>query len=289
MREAKQILIAAPLALALLLSLSMVFPDLVSRLVPRFLYFPERLSEADADPARWGLAGAEQVFFRASDGTRLHGWWVPAAGRPRGAAIYFHGNAGHRAGRAPIAERLRALNVDVLLFDFRGYGRSDGTPSEQGLFLDGRAAYDFVVQKRGVPRERVLLLGHSLGGAVAVSVASEVDAAGLVVTSTFRNLPSIARRLYTWLPGRVFSWTTNRFDSEARVPGVGMPILVGWGSGDEFIPRAETRALYEAATRPRRWVQIEGAGHNDLWWDARLWTALERFFAETLDAGGAGR
>jgi fermentation-respiration switch protein FrsA (DUF1100 family) len=283
-------------ALTIAVILPFVFPNLVARAAPLFLFFPEGLKEADADPAGWGLEGAEQVWIRTEDGLRLHGWWAPAEdgeaavrGAARGAAIFFHGNAGHLAHRAPIAARLRRLGLGVLLFDYRGYGRSDGRPSEAGLYLDGAAALRFLAEERDLPPERVLLLGHSLGAAVATRTAVESGTAGLVVTSTFRNLPSLARKLYRWVPARLFEWSRNRFDSESRIGRVAAPVLAGWGSGDEFIPREETRALYEAASEPKGWFQVQGAGHNELWWTAELWSELEAFVARALPAAaGSG-
>jgi pimeloyl-ACP methyl ester carboxylesterase len=277
-----------------------VFPDLVARLAPLLLYFPQSLGDRESAPGVWGLENAEEVWITTEDGIRLHAWWAPARtsaagsdGAPaRGslpgspaAAIFFHGNAGHLAGRAPIAERLRRLGLEVLLLDYRGFGRSEGRPSEAGLYRDGRAALSFVERERGIPARRILLAGHSLGGAVATAVAAERLVGGLVVTSTFRSLPSIAHALHRWLPGRFFSWSINRFDSEIRMADVQVPVLVGWGTEDEFIPRAQPRALYEAAGEPKRWIEVAGAGHNDLWWAPELWEEIASFVSEVVWPG----
>ncbi len=168
--------------------IGMAFPDLVARLARQMIFYPEGLSERDADPALWGLAAAESVFVDTEDGVRLHGWWIPASNSPANsravdaptgssgeaceAVIFFHGNAGNIASRAPIAARLSGLGLAVLLIDYRGYGRSEGKPSEEGLYADGRAAYRHVVDVKSVSADRLVVIGNSLGGAVATSVAS---------------------------------------------------------------------------------------------------------------------
>ncbi len=274
-----------PWLLALgLLAIPMVFPDLVSRLAPSLLYYPQRLSGAAADPAGWGLEGAEQVGVETDDGVRLHGWWIPARqaeARPRcGTVAFFHGNAGNIANRAPIARDLSGRGLDVLLIDYRGYGRSEGKPSEDGLYRDGAAAYAHLRDRRGVPPEELVLIGNSLGAAVALAVAESSPAAGVVITAGFRSLPSLARALYPWLPGRILEWNNNRFDNESRIARVAMPILVGWGGQDEIVPREHGRALYAAAREPKRWHESPRASHNDLWGDGEFWAALDRFLSD---------
>jgi pimeloyl-ACP methyl ester carboxylesterase len=270
--------------------IGMAFPDLVARLARPMIFYPERLAEREADPAFWGLAQAESVFLDGEGGVRLHGWWIPpsgpaellpatAAGEACEAVIFFHGNAGNIASRAPIAARLASLGLGVLLMDYRGYGRSDGSPSDEGLYADGRAAYRHVVDVKKVSPDRLVVIGNSLGAAVATSVASELPVARLVLTGAFRSVPSLARSIYWWMPDRAFAWSINRFDSESRLGGVTAPVLVGRGESDRLIPREETRALYDAATDPKRWFEVAGADHNDLWWTGGLWSQLAGFLA----------
>ena len=290
---------AARLAGAVLLGLAlpgligMAFPDLLARLARPLIFYPESLREEEADPAFWGLEGAESVFLVAEDGTRLHAWWVPArigpddplasaggsapAGAPACAAVFVHGNAGNIASRAPIAARLSALGLGVLLPDYRGYGRSSGRPSEEGLYQDGRAAYRYLRDVRSVSGERLIVIGNSLGGAVATHVAAESPVGRLVLTGAFRSVPSLARSIYWWMPARAFDWSFNRFDAESRLAVVSAPILVGRGARDVLVPREETRALYEAAPEPKRWVEVPAADHADLWLRDDLWLELARF------------
>jgi pimeloyl-ACP methyl ester carboxylesterase len=261
----------------------MAFPDLAARLAKAMIFYPERLSEREADPGLWGLTEAESVFFDTEDGERLHAWWVPAAG-PGGAcvaAIFFHGNAGNIASRAPIAARLSELGLGTLLVDYRGYGRSSGGPSEEGLYMDGRAALRHVVEARAVPAEQVVVIGNSLGAAVAVSVASENRIGRRVLTGAFRSVPALGRSIYWWIPNRAFNWSFNHFDAESRVGLVEAPVLVGRGNRDVLIPREETRAIYEAASEPKRWLEVPVADHQNLWFTAELWRELASFVGES--------
>lgn len=278
---------AAGLALAVtLLAAGWGFlPEIASRVAPALTYYPAGLSAEEADPAEWGLPRAEQAWIVADDGPRLHAWWVPAGGEGDscGAVTYFHGNAGHLAGRAEIARQWAERGVDVLLLDYRGYGRSEGHPSEEGLYRDAEAAYRHLRDEREVPAEKILLHGHSLGGAVAVKAAAERPVAGLIVSAGFATLPSLASRLYWWAPDRAFrGWRRNRFDSESRVAEVGAPFLAVAGGRDEIVAAAEVRRLFEAASEPKRWAMVPEGRHNDLLDRERFWEEAEAFAADAL-------
>ncbi len=282
-------------------TVAMAFPDLAARFAKSMIFYPERLREGEADPHLWGLTEAESVFLDTEDGERLHAWWVPAArsGRDAGgtpsplgsdvdrdagactAAIFFHGNAGNIASRAPIAARLSELGLGTLVVDYRGYGRSSGQPSEEGLYVDGRAAYRHVVETRAVPPEQVVVIGNSLGAAVAASVASENRIGRLVLTGAFRSVPALGRSIYWWIPSRAFNWSFNRFDAESMVRLVEAPVLVGRGDRDALIPREETRAIYEAAPEPKRWIEVPVADHANLWFTEELWRELASFVGES--------
>lgn len=263
-----------------------LLPEIASRVAPVLLYYPAALSGERSAPAAHGLSPGEELWVEGKDGPDLHAWWIPsrAGGASRGAVLYFHGNAGHLAGRAEIARRWAEQGLDVLLFDYRGYGRSGGSPSEAGLYRDARAAYRHLRRERGLSPERILLHGHSLGAAVAVELASERPAAGLVVSAGFASVPSLASRLYGWLPDRAFrGWTRNRFDSESRIAGAGLPVLIVAGGRDEIVAATEVRRLYEAAAGPKQWVEVAGARHNDLLDRAAFWRAAEEFTDRALD------
>lgn len=289
-RPSFRTVVGAALAVIVLASAWGLLPEIASRVAPVLTYYPAGLSGAEADPAAHGLSGGEEVWIRRADGPDLHAWWIPsrAEGPSLGTVLYFHGNAGHLAGRAEIARRWAARGLDVMLFDYRGYGRSGGTPSEDGLYRDGRAVYRHLTRERGVSPDRLLLHGHSLGGAVAVELASERPAAGLLVSAGFATLPSLASRLYGWLPDRAFrGWSRNLFDSESRIAEVEAPVLAVAGEADEIVVPAEVRRLYEAAAGPKRWVEVPGARHNDLLDRDAFWRAAEEFAERAL--GGAWR
>lgn len=279
-------MLLAALVAGIAVAASMIAPTLLRRAVPFFLYHPERLSAARSSPSDWGLGRGSEVWMESADGVRLHGWWVPGAeeraSESCGAVVFFHGNAGHLAHRAKIADRFSRRGVDVLLVDYRGYGRSRGRPDEEGLYRDGMAAYRYVVERRGTAPARVAVAGHSLGGAVAVAVASRARVGGLVVTAAFTSLPDIARDLYPLLPGSWFDWEPEPFPTLHRMREVHAPVLVGRGRRDGLIPRTHVRALFEAAPGPRRWTEAERAGHNDLWSDAQFWRELDRFLKDVL-------
>lgn len=284
-RDALRTAAGATLAVTILIAGWGLLPEIASRVAPVLTYYPAGLSSAEADPVAHGLPGGEQAWITAEDGPTLHAWWIPsrADGASRGALLYFHGNAGNLAGRAEIARRWAERGLDVLLLDYRGYGMSEGSPSETGLYRDARAAHLHLRRERGVPPDRILLHGHSLGAAVAVHLASERQAAGLVASAGFATLPSLASRLYGWLPDRAFrGWTRNRFDSESRIREIDAPVLTVAGSRDDIVSPAEVRRLYEAAAEPKRWLEVPGARHNNLLDRSAFWDAAEAFAERAL-------
>ena len=272
--------------LLLALGLTVALRLLVPWIVQRFVYFPHRLEEGEASPETWGLPRAETVFLEAEDGVRLHGWWLPAPpGIPsRGAAIYLHGNAGHLAHRAGMGLALSHVGLDVLLIDYRGYGLSEGAPDEAGLYRDAEAAWRYVTSTRGVPPGCVLLFGESLGGAVAVELATGVPVGALVLVAPLPGTVRIARAHYP-LPDFLLDWPDHRFDALSRIGRIEAPILFAHGDEDRVIPRAEGRLLYQAASDPKYWYDAQGYGHNDLYDDPGFWRAVDRFVNEDLPAG----
>jgi fermentation-respiration switch protein FrsA (DUF1100 family) len=223
----------------------------------QLIYFPSRAH--DATPAALGLAH-EEVRLTAPDGVRLHGWFLPAPDS-RFTVLVCHGNAGnvsHRLDRALLMQpRLRA---DVLLFDYRGYGASEGAPDEEGTYRDARAAYGWL-RDRGAPARRIVLFGESLGSAVALQLGLEVEAAALVLESPFASIPEMARAVYPFLP--LWPFVRTRYDNVGKAPRLRLPLLVTHGDRDEVVPFAQGRKVFEAAPEPKRFFAIAGAGHND--------------------------
>ena len=255
---------------------------LVPRILPRFIYFPQRLDVDEADPGRWGLPEAETVRIAASDGVTLHGWWLPALSEERcGAAIYLHGNAGSIAGRGGIGREIAGAGLDVLLLDYRGYGASAGSPSEGGLYRDAEAAW-LHVEERGVAPDRIVLFGESMGGAVSIDLATRRQVGALVLVAPLPGTVPVARALYPWVPDILLDWRAERFDAMARLSGIEAPVLVAQGTADRIIPLRLARALYEAAPEPKTWYPAEGFGHNDLYDDAGFWRAFRTFVRDAL-------
>jgi len=238
-------------------------------------------------------AGGEDVWFTTADGVRLHGWFLRAGQRPAAATvIFFHGNGGNISYADWVGVNLSRRGFDVLLFDYRGYGRSEGAlTDERGIYADADAAYDFVVRERGAPPERLALYGQSLGTAAAVDVASRRPCGALVLESGLSSAGEMAGVIIPWLPRFVRGLTRNKFDSVGKLPRVGCPVLVAHGDRDEVIPVAQGRALYEAAPEPKRLVVIPGAGHNDLSivGGAQYLDALAGFVKESVQPVGNER
>ena len=203
---------------------------------------------------------ADDVWLRAEDGVRLHGFWLPAPDSAARALLYLHGNAGNASHRLPRADALRRLGLHVLLLDYRGYGRSEGQPDEPGLYRDARAGLAHLERERRISGACTLILGRSLGGAVAVDLAQERALGGLVLESTFSRAGDVAAEHY----GALGSWLAgDRFDSLAKIAALRAPLLQLHGDRDRVVPFALGRALFAAAPDPKTFVPLPGAGHND--------------------------
>jgi fermentation-respiration switch protein FrsA (DUF1100 family) len=204
----------------------------------------------------------EDVWIETADGVSLHGWFAEA--RPcRCAVLYCHGNAGNITSRREVLRLFRdRLNCSVLVFDYRGYGRSDGTPTEQGLLQDARAARRWLADRVGVDENDIVLVGNSLGGGVAVDLAAHDGAAGLVLENTFTSVPDTAAHHFWWLPVRQLAQT--KFDSLAKIRSYNGPLLQTHGDADRVIPFELGCRLFEAANPPKEFIHVPGGGHNDL-------------------------
>ena len=209
------------------------------------------------------------------DGERLHGWWIEAAGPPRGHVLFCHGNAGNIASRGAYARLLSQAGFDVLLFDYRGYGRSSGRPSERGTYRDARAALALLRDRPGVRPARTLYLGESLGAAVALELALEAAPAGLILQSAFTSVRDMAREVLPFVPRAV---VPDAYPSLRLIPDLSAPVLILHGERDDVVPVAHGRALFAAAHGPKRLEVLAGAGHNDL-----LVLAGERWVASIVD------
>ncbi len=203
----------------------------------------------------------QDAHFTAADGTKLHGWYV-AQEQPKGHALLLHGNAGNVT---LLAETLRTLNrrhkLAVLALDYRGFGKSEGKPSEQGLYQDARAARKWLADKDHIAESDVILMGVSLGGAVAVELAAHDGARGLVLASTFTSLPAAAQKQIPWLPMSLV--LSTRMDSLNKIKDFHGPLLISHGEADEVVPYSHGQALYEAAPGAKKFIRVAGGRHND--------------------------
>ena len=245
------------------------------------IYFPSR--GHDATPAGLGLA-YEEVELRAEDGVGLHGWFLPVKGS-RLTVLLCHGNAGNISHRLDRVLLLQShLAADTLLFDYRGYGRSEGSPDEEGTYRDARAAHGFL-RARGVGPNRLVIMGESLGAAVALQLALEVEARALVLEAPFTSIPDMARAVYPFLP--VWPLVRTRYDNLGKIPRLRCPVLVLHGDRDEVVPFPQGQRLFEAAPEPKRFFAIPGAHHNDAFvvGGEDYWRVLREFLGYEGQAG----
>ncbi|HEX2466331.1 MAG TPA: alpha/beta hydrolase [Thermoanaerobaculia bacterium] len=223
------------------------------------LFAPDRYPLGFWNPEAHGLP-AEDEWFEAEDGARLHGWWIPHPSA-WGTILYCHGNNGNITNRIEAFQSLRRLGVHLFAFDYRGYGRSEGVPTEGGVYRDVRAAWDHLVAKHEGPKS-IILFGHSLGGAVAIDGALHREVAGLVVQSSFTQVRDMARTIYPSLPLHLIA--RNQFRSIDKVGRLRMPKLFIHGSEDATVPIDHGRRLFAAAAAPKEWYEVARAGHSEL-------------------------
>ena len=276
MRMVWSILVVLAVAYAGLLIVVFLFQS-------RLVYFPNIGRELSATPRDAGLE-YEEVRLNTSDGESLHAWFVPAP-QSRGTVLLFHGNAGNISHRLEYLSMLHRLGYSSFIFDYRGYGRSSGSPSEQGTYRDAEAAWHYLTVTRKIEPRRIALLGESLGGAVAAWLASRQQPGALVLASVFTSVPEMAAELYPFLPVRLLS----RFDYNTRacLEKVEVPVLVAHSREDDIISYRHGRALFDAARGPKSFLEMRG-GHNDGFlfsretWAGELGAFLDRYVGRKM-------
>lgn len=250
----------------------------------RLVYFPSGVPRVD--PSALGLAFQERRP-RTADDLLLHAWWVPAA-EQRGAVLISHGNAGNVADRLHLVRAFHELGLSVYLYDYRGFGRSEGRPSEQGTYLDAEAAYDDLVRELGLAPERLVLYGESLGGAVSIELARRRPAAALIVEASFTSLPDVGARAYPFLPVRLLA--RHRYDSISKVGELALPLLVVHSPEDEIVPFEQAERLRAAAAEGAELLVTTG-DHDSGGFASRpeLRARVGEFVARALRAPRAAR
>lgn len=223
----------------------------------------------------------EDVFFRTEDGTSIHGWWCPGA-NTNGVALICHGNS-HNISTIrethpdKLAQWRSELGMSVLIFDYPGYGKSDGEPNEEGCYAAAHAAFDWLIQERKYAAKDILIVGKSLGTAVAVELASSHPHRALVLISPFTSIPDVAEACYPLLSARLLMH--NRFDSLSRIGDCKRPVLIFHGTCDRRVPFHLGKQLFEAANEPKRFVRMDGAHHGSSV-VVRFFPEVKRFLAE---------
>lgn len=230
---------------------------LLAPLERKYVFQPAKYPRGYWEPVQFNH---EDVWFTAEDGTKLNGWFVPHP-NPRAVVLFAHGNAGNVSHRASTLRDLHERHgVAVLCFDYRGYGKSGGAPSEAGLLQDARAARKWLAQRTGVSERDIVLMGRSLGGGVMVDLAATDGTRGLVLESTFTSVPDVARNVLPLLPVK---WImSTRFDSLSKIRQYRGPLLQSHGDADRLIPIRLAKRLFNAANDPKRFVLVRGGGHN---------------------------
>jgi fermentation-respiration switch protein FrsA (DUF1100 family) len=241
---------------------------------PSMVFFPA--PELDAAPSNWGLE-YEDVRFTTTDGLSLHGWYVPHAEAKR-TVLFLHGNAGNISHRGESIAIFHRLGLNVLIFDYRGYGQSQGRPSETGLYRDADAAWRYLTESRGTKDSDIVVFGRSLGGIVAARLASEVHPRAVILESTFSSARDFARGAFPLMSR--FVYQRFDFDAVAYIRLATAPLLEIHSPKDEIIPFELGRKVYEAAREPKTFLEISG-DHNDGFMNSQ--PGYERSLAAYID------
>ncbi|MEI7836383.1 MAG: alpha/beta fold hydrolase [Planctomycetota bacterium] len=223
----------------------------------RLIYFPTR--EMLGNPAQCNLP-FKDVALKTSDGLTLCAWYVPPPVADGPVVLHCHGNGGNISYHLGLIQILRNAGVGVLAFDYRGYGHSEGSPDEQGTYRDAQAAWDYLTKTVGIPPERIIVYGQSLGGGVASHLAVQVKPAGLILESTFTSLTDRGAESFWFLPVRLLA--RYHYPTIDRLASISCPVLIFHSPSDEVIPIRHGRALFEAAHEPKRFIELRGDHNN---------------------------
>lgn len=243
----------------------------------RLVFYPEVGREVVLSPQTFGLK-FESVDIRTADGETLHAWWVPAD-EARGTVLFFHGNAGNISHRLDYLLMLNRMGFTTLIVDYRGYGRSTGSPSEEGTYRDAEAAWNYLRGARSVRPQNLVIAGESLGAAVATWLAARVGPRAVVLLSTFTSATDLGAQIYWFLPVRLIS--RLGYDNAENLKRIKAPVFIAHSRDDDIIPYSHGRKLFEGANEPKAFLEMRG-GHNDGFiftrpeWGAQLAAFLEK-------------
>ena len=252
-RRTKVLLVGIAIAYALILLLARVFET-------RLIFFPDIDGRLTGDWHPRSLP-IEDAWLTSPGEIKLHAWWIPNP-RAEFTFIAFHGNAGNISQRADVYRFLSELPVNVLAVEYRGYARSEGTPNEAGLYLDAQAAYDYLVHERGIPRNRIVAFGQSLGTAVAVDLATKRPLAGVILEAPFPSVRAVTNRIYPFLPGLGLI-AKSKFDTGGKLARPHPPVMIAHCNQDPVIAFALGQEVYRLAVEPKSFLRIDGYCHEE--------------------------
>lgn len=229
----------------------------------KILYHP--YEEIESTPSDL-LLDFEDIQFESSDGVKLTGWFIPAENSEL-TVLFCHGNAGNISHRLASISIFNELGVNTFIFDYRGYGGSEGKPGEQGTYLDAKAAYRWLTEQKNIPPEKIIIFGRSLGGAIAAQLASVTDPAGVVLESTFTSYIDAGKAIYPYIPIPKF-FAKYRYDTLSYIKKINSPVMLIHSTEDRLIPFRFAETLYENASEPKRLIEITG-DHNNGFYDSK--------------------
>lgn len=240
----------------LLLAIYLGLVGLVYLVQDRLVYFPR--ATLSATPADYGLQ-YEDVNFEAVDDVALHGWYVPAE-ESRFTLLFFHGNGGNISGRLETIALFHSMGLDIFIIDYRGYGRSEGMPSEEGTYRDAEAAWNYLVSERDLSPDSIVVMGRSLGGAIAAWLAGRKRPGALILESTFSSGVELARQAYPIFPVRIM--LRHRYPTTEHIRDLDIPKLFAHSPEDDVVPYELGRKLYREAPGPKTFLEMRGRHNN---------------------------
>lgn len=222
-----------------------------------FLFFPQASFDLTPEDLRLNY---KDVYFHTEDGKRLHGWFFPLE-KKSGVILFCHGNAGNISHRLDNVRLLLQKGLQVFIFDYRGYGKSAGRPSEKGIYRDGAAAYEYLIQRENIPPGEIVLFGRSLGAAVAIEVALQKGVRSVILESAFTSTKDMARKMGPF--ALLSPFLPANYNNLKKIGGLEVPKLIIHGDSDEIVPFSMGKRLFETSRAPKFFLPLEGAGHND--------------------------
>ncbi len=246
-----------PYLIILVLFLVACFYLFYPRIESFFIFFPQKAFDLTPSNLRMEY---EEVYFDTEDGKRLHGWFFPLRGELP-VILFCHGNAGNISHRLDNVRLLLKYGLQVFIFDYRGYGKSSGRPSEKGIYKDGLAAYDYLIGKRHLRPDQIIVFGRSLGAAIAIELALKKEVRSIILESAFTSTKDMARTI--WLFSLFSYFLPANYNNREKVARLDVPKLFIHSEGDEIVPFSMGQKLFDAAKAPKYFYPLKGAGHND--------------------------